>query len=410
MQSKASFYKRVALHFSLCRLACGSLNVNVHEEGPPSRVRPQHAWKKVHPSSSSAQDEIVAVLHPQRPRDPEMESRMQEAFNRAYAHFLDQFDMQGYRQQAEQISFLAGQPGFKAAVASAPHCDFGVPPPQMPKATAVAPFPGGIASRLFGADLSQVVTKLASNAATAGDSKNAFPGILATQALAQGAGLIQSAMHVILQVVPPLIPPPVWINQPLPCLPMVTGMNCLGSVLYPITAADFVTADITDAQLSGTIADFPRLYRDRIGSTSNDAYKVCFGAYMGMQCASVFPACSTIMAREEPGPVGRLPLCFTSCILTLVACPGIWITDMKDECSMVAAPPMCSMAVFVNMALLPPQYQTFEASLGVPAECPQAPASLGALEPGQEFDLYSVSEAGPSPYDAAGTGSVPHAF
>ena len=36
-------------------------------------------------------------------------------------------------------------------------------------------------------------------------------------------------------------------DQPLTCMPMITGHNCFGAVLYPITMADFVIADVTDA-------------------------------------------------------------------------------------------------------------------------------------------------------------------
>ncbi|CAD7975062.1 unnamed protein product, partial [Amoebophrya sp. A120] len=109
-----------------------------------------------------------------------------------------------------------------------------------------------------------------------------MPQMLAMNGLATGAGLIQAAMSTVLQIVPPMVPPPVWMNQPLPCMPMVTGHNCVGSVLYPITAADFVTADVTDAQLDGTIASFPALYKDRVGKTGGVAYSLCFKTYMSM--------------------------------------------------------------------------------------------------------------------------------
>lgn len=83
-------------------------------------------------------------------------------------------------------------------------------------------------------------------------------------------GMVQSIVSAVVDVVPPLIPPPVWNNMPLPCAPMVTGArllmylvfsrsctpwgrghNCFGAVLYPITMADFTIADVTDAMLDG---------------------------------------------------------------------------------------------------------------------------------------------------------------
>ncbi|CAD7975051.1 unnamed protein product, partial [Amoebophrya sp. A120] len=112
----------------------------------------------------------------------------------------------------------------------------------------VSAFPGGVVSRLFGFDISKMVADLASKSGAAG-AAGGMPQMLAMNGLSTGAGLIQAAMSTVLQIVPPMVPPPVWINQPLPCMPMVTGHNCVGSVLYPITAADFVTADVTDAQL-----------------------------------------------------------------------------------------------------------------------------------------------------------------
>merc|ERR1719453_1033204 len=197
-------------------------------------------------------------------------------------------------------------------------------------------------------------------------------------------------VSLVLQVVPPLIPPPVWINQPLPCLPMVTGHNCFGAVLYPITAADSIMADVTDSQLDGTIAGFPSLYAQKVGKTSNSAYKACFSAYMSLQCASIFPMCSTIQATDFPGPAGRLPLCFFHCIAPLVLCPGFWIEDISGECQMASVPPACTTAVFTNTKLLPPQYVSYEDSVSRPLECPQVPAALSGSEVSGE-DLYTGS-------------------
>jgi hypothetical protein len=84
------------------------------------------------------------------------------------------------------------------------------------------------------------------------------------QGLGVGMGMVQSIVAAMLDVVPPLIPPPAWNNMPLPCAPMITGAarsilaicylsghNCFGAVLYPITMADFAIADVTDAMLDG---------------------------------------------------------------------------------------------------------------------------------------------------------------
>ena len=56
---------------------------------------------------------------------------------------------------------------------------------------------------------------------------------------------------------------------------MVTGHNCFGAVLHPITMSDFVVADITDAMLDGLISGFPNTYATKVGKTSDKAYKRC---------------------------------------------------------------------------------------------------------------------------------------
>merc|ERR1719281_274692 len=129
------------------------------------------------------------------------------------------------------------------------------------------------------------------------------PVALASQGLSVGMGMVQSIVAAVLDVVPPLIPPPVWNNMPLPCAPMITGHNCFGAVLYPITMADFTIADVTDAMLDGYIAGFPNTYATKVGQTSDAQYKACFASAMSMQCGSIFPRCSVPMARSEPTPI-----------------------------------------------------------------------------------------------------------
>jgi hypothetical protein len=142
---------------------------------------------------------------------------------------------------------------------------------------------------------------------------------LAKQGLSMGAGLMQSVVSAMVHIVPPLIPPPVWNNQPLPCAPMVTGHNCFGAVLYPITMADFVIADVTDSMLDGVIDGFPNTYATKVGKTSDAMYKACFASYMSMHCSSIFPRCTAPQSNDEPIPVGgRVPMCFHLCILPLV--------------------------------------------------------------------------------------------
>ena len=103
---------------------------------------------------------------------------------------------------------------------------------------------------MFGFDLGKYALEKLSEGA------NEASGTMPTQmlmmlAIQSTVGMIQTIISDALIVVPPLVPPPVWINQPLPCLPMVTGHNCFGAILYPITLADFSIASVTDKSVDG---------------------------------------------------------------------------------------------------------------------------------------------------------------
>merc|ERR1712187_135490 len=201
-------------------------------------------------------------------------------------------------------------------------------------------------------------------------------------------------------IVPPLIPPPVWTNQPLPCAPMITGHNCFGAVLYPITMADFVIADVTDSMLDGVIAGFPNTYASKVGKTTDAMYKTCFAAYMSMHCSSIFPRCTTPNTRDEPIPVGgRVPLCLHLCILPLVLCPGFWIGDISGTCSFVSVPPMCTQAFFWNVWRIPPQFQKYDEANPFPQDCPEA--SVDGLDAGDDIELYDQKPLAESPIELA---------
>lgn len=253
-----------------------------------------------------------------------------------------------------------------------PHCDRGKSHThRIGSASNVGKFPGGVVQRSFGSSLSKMVfdvTKIANGAAGASASA---PLALGLQVDGIGKGLVQSIVSSLVDVLPPLIPPPAWNNMPLPCAPMVTGHNCFGAVLYPITMADFIIADVTDAMLDGYISGFPNTYAEKVGKTSDAVYKACFASYMSMHCSSVFPRCTVPQSRSEPSLVnGRAPMCFHLCILPLVLCPGFWIGDVVGQCQMVAQPPACTQAFFWNFGLLPPQYVSFGESHPFPLRCP----------------------------------------
>jgi len=265
----------------------------------------------------------------------------------------------------------------------------------------IVAYPGGPTKRKFGMDLAQLTDKLAAKASSASAAQGPMPGVMALQALQQGIGMISGAMSLILAVVVPKIP--VMAGKPLPCMPMITGHNCFGAVLYPITTADFAIASTTDAQLDGVIDGFPSLYKRKVGKTSDAMYKACFSAFMGMKCASIFPRCGSMQAPQEPSPMGRLPMCFTHCLATLVACPGMWIEDIMSDCLDVSIPPMCAVSVFLNYWLLPPQYSTYDDSHPVTMECPEVPDALQQSEADlrDSGNLYEDSSIVDSAYSGA---------
>lgn len=359
---------------------------------------------------AAANQEVTAALYDVKPH-AELAEKMQQEFDTVYAQFLQDFDVDAFQHQtanlaANAASFLKSRADY-ANVPGMPHCDAGASNPSSGLTVkSLAAFPGGPTKRVFGFDLSKMVDQMARKATGAAGASGVFPGILAMQAINAGAGMVKSAIDAAVQIVPPLIPPPIWINQPLPCLPMVSGHNCFGATPYLITAGDFMIADVADSQLDGVIAAFPSLYKEKVGKTSNTAYKACFAAYMSMNCASIFPRCNMPMSRDEPIPNGRVPMCFTHCIATLVACPGFWLNEVIDQCMMVSVPPMCTMSIFANMWLLPPQYTNYEESNPVPAECPTVPASLAAMDGATSFDLYT-SEGNAIAASAYGSGKLP---
>jgi len=330
---------------------------------------------------------------------PNGTSEQDKAFSKLYKHFEDTFDFKLYSHFLSELkrgAATAHQPDAYSTFehyVKGPHCDKGFRPGRIVAPRAVAAFPGGSVKRLFGFDLGKLVFDATKNAEGAAGAAAGAPLALGMQGLSMGMGMVQSLVAAMLDVVPPLIPPPAWNNMPLPCAPMITGHNCFGAVLYPITMADFTIADVTDAMLDGYIAGFPNTYAQKVGKTSDSLYKACFSAYMSMHCSSIFPRCTVPQSRSEPIPAGgRVPMCLHLCILPLVLCPGFWIGDVIGQCEMIAPPPMCTQAYFWNYALLPPQYVSFGDSHPYPKRCPP-PSVIDASDDPRLLDETVVSES-----------------
>lgn len=328
---------------------------------------------------------------------------VERVFQSVYSHFEDAFDLDLYHNLTNQ--FAEGLDRYRSTDAYAsyelyptrPHCDKGVPSPAglvASKVAGVAAFPGGITKRVFGFDFGKSMLDLSQAAKGPAAAGLIAPVAMAKQGLSMGAGLVQSMVAAAIAIVPPLIPPPAWNNQPLTCAPMVTGHNCFGAVLYPITMADFTIADVTDSMLDGYIAGFPNTYATKVGKTSDEMYKACFSSYMSMMCSSLFPRCTTPQSRDEPIPVGgRVPVCLHLCIMPLVMCPGFWVNDLVGQCSMVSVPPMCTQAFYFNMWRLPPQYVSFDEANPFPRDCPPSD------EPSDDLTLYDDTPLPASPIE-----------
>lgn len=323
-------------------------------------------------------------------------AEMDQAFAAAFEQYEKTFDYKLYDKFVAELE--QGVERYKTSRAyksyaylpTMPHCDKGEASPLAVKAmttTSMAAFPGGSVKKLFGFDFSKSMFSLATTAEGPAAAGLITPLALGKTALGMGAGLVQAVVSSAVSIVPPLIPPPVWNNQPLPCVPMITGHNCFGSVLYPITMADFVIADVTDSMLDGYISGFPNTYASKVGKTDDTMYKACFASVMSMMCSSLFPRCSVPQANDMPG--GRLPMCLHLCILPLITCPGFWIGDLQGSCSMVSVPPMCTQAFYWDLFKLPPQYASLDEAEPFPAECPPTDTT-DASEDASLFDREDI--------------------
>jgi hypothetical protein len=324
------------------------------------------------------------------------------AFQRIYNHFDGAFDYAAYNRSI--AAFDGGLQRYRQAPVvaqyadgtAAPHCDKGVAQSFSPVVSGVSAFPGGAVGPVFSFDLARRLYEFSKHVQGPASAGLVAPMALSTQALANGTGRVQAAIASLVHVVPPMVPPPAWNNQPLSCVPMAAGHNCFGTVLYPITMADFMLADVTDSMLDGYVASFPGLYARKVGKTSADMYKSCFAAYMGPMCSSVFPRCVAPQSRDEVVPVGgSVPVCLHMCVMPLVMCPGFWVDDLVDSCSSVSVPPFCSQAEFHNPTRTPPQYVTFDEANPFAATCPPSVAALSA----DELNLYDAQPLGESPIE-----------
>lgn len=217
--------------------------------------------------------------------------------------------------------------------------------------TAESSFPGGAARRTLGLEDVADDVALFTAAKSSDAEERTVAGRVAAARAGAGVALLHAAAAAAVAAVPSSIGPPTWNSKPLPCVPLTVGHQCVGAVLHPISAVDFVMAEETDKAISSRAAAFPVLYAARVGRTEDEAYSKCFRSYMSLHCAAAFPACTVLQAEETNSlGSGRAPLCFAHCLDTLVSCPGFWVDDISDVCADVSGPPSCSSASYGRTA------------------------------------------------------------
>lgn len=227
--------------------------------------------------------------------------------------------------------------------------------------------------------------------ASSGSNDSAGVTAIVQNALVMLKGMIQSIVAVLVDMIPPLIPPPIWWNNYLPCVPQLTGPKCLGTILYPIVAPDLVMGDITDKALGGSLDGFPSLYKGRAGKTSDEDYFNCASAFFGVQCSSLFPMCWMVWAGGKAHTAIMAP-CIINCLLVTVMCPGFSVQDVP-QCDMMGIPPFCSFAFFTRFDLVPPQLADTDSDDNpVPEDCPLTESDAFTSLPESPLDTALAAE------------------
>jgi hypothetical protein len=270
-----------------------------------------------------------------------------------YLHDLNKtFDYAHAKSAVEPVSLVqTAQTGKEYEEASGnPHCDTG---PRGPKVVRKVeqkrssnPF-NNMPTITF--DMAKLTQDVLMKATSPMGAAQGAAGMVAMTGMMMVKSMVQSAAATAVSIGPPMIPPPVWNNMPLPCVPMVTGANCFGAVLYPITFADSLLADVTDSVMTGMKKQFRVTFLQRAGHQPDRVYQRCFKAYMSLMCSELFPMCTNPQGRDEMIPfIGRVPTCFTSCLAVIAACPGFSFDDIAGPCSEISLPPLCTQAIYLR--------------------------------------------------------------
>lgn len=96
---------------------------------------------------------------------------------------------------------------------------------------------------------------------------------------------------------------------------MLTGMNCLFSVLYPITIADFMVAHVTDQIMNGVLDSFPAKYDSKVGYTTSGKYNFCASEFdrLGLYFQSLSSA--VLLSSSQLFILECIALVYFRCVL-----------------------------------------------------------------------------------------------
>jgi hypothetical protein len=126
-----------------------------------------------------------------------------------------------------------------------------------------------------------------------------------------------------------------------------------------------IMAKQTDTSLENIIQAFPSLFHERTKGKRYpySKYADCFKAYMSVQCASIFPACTALQGTQQFIPLaGRMPICLYVCLLVFAFCPGFGFDDIQGPCLFFSPlpPPFCAFAYYFRDDAIPPPIGSFD--------------------------------------------------
>ena len=269
---------------------------------------------------------------------------MNNSFNHTHVSFIE-----------ESMNQDPPQPSFSTPSGN-PQCDVGIEGPRVVQRVIPGQQTNNLMNRLNapklgppGFDMTTMTTDMLNKAQSTAATQTASAGVGGMVATMMVMNMAQSTASTAAAIIPMGIPPPVWNLRPFPCLPMITGSNCFGAVMYPITFSDSMNAYMSDSILTSTVKQFRSMFKERAGLQPDMVYQRCYKAYMSMMCSSIFPMCTSPQGQNEFIPIlGRVPMCVTSCLAVLAMCPGFTLADISGPCSDVSFPPFCTQAIYLK--------------------------------------------------------------